>query len=91
MFWNYSENANHCTDEFIDLVDDRLLVFSRGSVRHSLYDLEEDQVLVNMENPWFEYPGQGRPTVEEFHNWKLIALDQKIGAILNDTASSDGP
>ena len=83
MFWNYSESANHFTNEHIELIGGRFLVFSRGNVRHSLYDLEEGSVLINMESPWHEYPRAGRPSRAEFHEWKLLALDEPIGALID--------
>jgi len=85
LFWNYTESANHFTNEKLELVAGRYLIFSRGGVKHSLYDTQTEEVLFNMESPWHEYPaGRGRPTREEFHAWALTAMDGKIEAIVNE-------
>lgn len=52
LFWNYSEAGEHKSNPHIRLVGDRYLVFTRGELDHSLYDLKEDQVLVNEISPW---------------------------------------
>ena len=81
---NYAESGNHCTDEKLEIVGARYLIFWRGGVRHNLYDLKTEQVLFNLEAPWFEYPEEDgkRPTPDEFHEWALIAMDQKIQGII---------
>ncbi len=57
-----------------------------GHVRHSLYDLQTEELLFNIEAPWFAYPHEDgeRPTTDEFHEWALGAMDQKIQGILTE-------
>lgn len=47
LFWNYSEAGEHKNDPHLRLAGDRFLVFTRGGLDHSLYDLKTDQVLIN--------------------------------------------
>jgi hypothetical protein len=86
LIFSYAESANHCTDEKLEIVMNRYLVFSRGGVRHSLYDLDTDETLFNITGPWWEYPHEegNRPSVEDFHEWALVAMDQKIKSILDE-------
>jgi hypothetical protein len=52
LFWNYSEAGDHYDNPKIEIFKDRYLVFSRGGLFHSLYDLRQKTVLVNDESPW---------------------------------------
>jgi len=47
LFWNYSEAGEHQDDPHIRLIGERFLVFTRGGLDHSLYDLKTNQVLIN--------------------------------------------
>jgi hypothetical protein len=42
LFWNYSEAGEHKSNPRIRLVGERFLVFSRGGLDHSLYDLKSN-------------------------------------------------
>ena len=52
LFWNYTEAGDHYEDPKIVILRDRYLVFSRGGLYHSLYDLQQKAVRVNDESPW---------------------------------------
>lgn len=52
LFWNYSEAGDHYNNPKIEILKERYLVFSRGGMYHSLYDLRQRTVLVNDESPW---------------------------------------
>lgn len=55
LFWNYSEAGEHYDHPSISLLQDRFLVFSRGGLYHSLYDVKARKVLVNDESPWHSF------------------------------------
>ena len=52
LFWNYSEAGDHYDNPKIEIIQDKHLVFSRGGLFHSLYDISKGKVLVNDESPW---------------------------------------
>jgi hypothetical protein len=52
LFWNYSEAGEHKGDPHIRLVAERFLVFTRGGLDHSLYDLKSNRVLINATSSW---------------------------------------
>jgi hypothetical protein len=52
LFWNYSEAGDHYDSPKIEIRNGKHLVFSRGGLFHSLYDIGKGQVLVNEESPW---------------------------------------
>ena len=51
LFWNYSEAGDHYDDPKMELVKEHFLVFSRGGAYHSLYDIKNEQVVLNDESP----------------------------------------
>ena len=55
LFWNYSEAGDHYDDPNLKIVNDHFLVFSRGGAYHSLFDIDNEEVLVNEESPWAGY------------------------------------
>jgi hypothetical protein len=52
LFWNYSEAGDHYDNPKIEIIKRKYLVFTRGGLFHSLYDIEKGQVLVNDKSPW---------------------------------------
>jgi len=52
IFWNYSEAGYHYENPKIEIQSNKFLVFSRGGLYHSLYNIETKEVLVNEESPW---------------------------------------
>ena len=52
LFWNYSEAGDHSDNPKIEIQKGRYLLFSRGGLYHSVYDLRHKAVLVNDESPW---------------------------------------
>ena len=86
LFWNYAEAGHHVTDPRIDILKDRYLVFSRGGLRHSLYDLKTRKLLVNETAPWGSYVSANRnqtPGEKEMRDWVRTHLDRPIGLIVN--------
>lgn len=57
LFWNYSEAGDHYDNPKIEMLKDRYLLFSRGGLYHSLYDLRIQKLLVNDESPWNSFQG----------------------------------
>jgi hypothetical protein len=55
LFWNYSEAGDHYDNPKIFILKNKYLVFSRGGLYHSLYDIENNQVVINDESPWASY------------------------------------
>jgi hypothetical protein len=97
LFWNYSELGDHCDNPKIEIIGKKYLVFTRGGLRHSLYDIEKAEVLVNDECPWAasltaeEAKGRsGRilsyeEEMKRMDVWVRENLHSKIEKILNDT------
>ena len=52
LFWNYSEANEHKENPYIRFLKGRYLIFSRGNLDYSLYDLEQNKVLVNENSAW---------------------------------------
>lgn len=52
LFWNYSEAGDHYDNPKIEILKGRYLVFSRGRLYHSIYDIQQKALLVNDESPW---------------------------------------
>ena len=55
LFWNYSESGIHSDNSKIEIRNKKYLVFSRGGLFYSLYDMKSEQVLVNDESPWASF------------------------------------
>ena len=52
IFWNYSEAGNHTADPHIEIIRNKYLLFCRGGLYHSLYDLRSGKTIINDESPW---------------------------------------
>jgi hypothetical protein len=95
IFWNYSEGGDQTDNPRISLVRDRYIVFTRGGLHHSLYDIHDDKVLVNTESPYhglvysddFEKLDP-RPPMEEtermIKEWKIKNLHTPIQKIIGE-------
>lgn len=85
---NYDEGpANH---ENLKLrVKDNLLVFERGNLMHSLYDLKNDKLLINEINPWYKAKQETEQKVDigVLKDWIKTQIHQKIETELNKNAS----
>lgn len=96
LFWNYSEAGDHDDSPKIEVVKKKYLVFSRGGLYHSLYDIEEKRIVVNDESPWASYtlaeesknpPGSLPTNIETkkgMDAWVRKNLHSKIEKILNN-------
>lgn len=51
LFWNYSESGVNSDYPTLQIQKGKYLVFSRGRMYHSLYDIETKQVLANDQSP----------------------------------------
>jgi len=97
LFWNYSELGDHCDNPKIEIIREKYLVFTRGGLHHSLYDIDKAEVLINEECPWSasltegEAKGpSGRPMSNEeemkrMDVWVRENLHSKIEKKINDT------
>lgn len=105
LFENYSEAGNHTSDPKLQVIGGRYLVFSRGGLYHSLYDILTHQVLINIESPWnafldSDYYRQlpGEPNFSEqaphIERWKRATLhdpiEEAIQMNLPPTAAEQG-
>ncbi|MCL5038158.1 MAG: hypothetical protein M1269_13770 [Chloroflexi bacterium] len=95
LFWNYSETGDHSDNAKLEILKGKYLVFSRGGLYHSLYDIDTGQVLVNEENPFVAWlcseedensPELMRPQNMKttLDSWVRKNLHAKIEKILND-------
>lgn len=95
LFWNYSEAGDHYDDPKIEILKNRYLVFSRGGLYHSLYDIQRETLLINDESPWnsfqeseqFKAYGDASPPEETGTGmgvWVRNNLHRRIMAIVND-------
>lgn len=93
IFWNYSEGGDQIENPKIELVHDRYIVFSRGGLYHSLYDIQDNKVLVNEESPYhgLVYSDEfekitPRPSMKETERmlkvWKIKKLHDPIEKII---------
>jgi len=85
IIFNYDEGPkNH---ENIKLsVKKELLVFERGNLMHSLYDLKAEKLLINEINPWNKakkLTPTGKVDQDILNNWIKTNLHQKIEDKLN--------
>jgi len=93
LFWNHSETGIHQSKPIIEIVKGRFLVFSRGGLYHSLYDLRQQTVLVNDPNPWSSFQksvqagNQAQPGAAQagMDAWVRDNLHRKIEALIKGT------
>jgi hypothetical protein len=52
---NYAEGGDHTKNPHIEVIDDTYLVFMRGGLYHSLYDIKAGKTLVNSGSPWHDW------------------------------------
>jgi hypothetical protein len=80
IFWNYDEGPKNMENIRLFIEND-YLVFERGNLYHSLYDLKSDSLLFNEESPWHASNGEGKGKMNE---WIKINLHDKIEVKLNE-------
>lgn len=93
LFANYSEAGEDCENVGIQIVRGEYLVMSRGGLFHSLYDINQEKVLVN---EWCPYAAshdtvEARESerriphaelIQRIHAWTAVHLDQPIRRVL---------
>ncbi len=93
IFWNYSEGGDQTDNPRIELVSSRYIVFTRGGLHHSLYDIQKNRVLVNNTSPYHavvfseEYEKlTPEPSMKEtsrmVKEWKIRNLHKPIEKII---------
>ena len=80
IFWNYDEGPKNMENIRLFIEND-YLVFERGNLCHSLYDLKADSLLFNEESPWHASNGEDKDKMNE---WIKENLHDKIEEKLND-------
>ncbi|GAA4844577.1 hypothetical protein [Algivirga pacifica] len=74
IFWNYDEGPKNMENIRLFIEND-YLVFERGNLYHSLYDLKSDSLLFNEESPWHASNGEDKNQMNE---WIKTNLHDKI-------------
>ncbi|MGV7107847.1 hypothetical protein [Flavobacterium sp. U410] len=74
IFWNYDEGPKNMENIRLFIEND-YLVFERGNLYHSLYDLKSDSLLFNEESPWHASEGEDKDKMNE---WIKTNLHNKI-------------
>ena len=74
IFWNYDEGPKNMENIRLFIEND-YLVFERGNLYHSLYDLKSDSLLFNEESPWHASDGEDKDKMNE---WIKTNLHDKI-------------
>jgi len=74
IFWNYDEGPKNMENIRLFIEND-YLVFERGNLYHSLYDLKTDSLLFNEESPWHASNGEDKDKMNE---WIKTNLHDKI-------------
>jgi hypothetical protein len=80
IFWNYDEGPKNMENIRLFIQNDYLL-FERGNLYHSLYDLKSDTLLFNEESPWHASGGDDKNKMNE---WIKTNLHDKIEEKLNE-------
>ena len=77
--FNYDEGPKNLNDVKIFITKD-FLVLERGNLYHSLYDLKNNQLIINNESPWASCKAKNK---EELNKWIRENLHDKIEKIIN--------
>jgi len=99
LFWNYAEAGDHADNPNIRLVRGRYIVFTRGGLHHSLYDIQQKKTLVNEQSPYHAVVGSEEytkitpdPTMERtselVKEWKMKNLHDPILKIIGSKAAN---
>jgi hypothetical protein len=80
IFWNYDEGPKNMENIKLFIEND-YLVFERGNLYHSLYDLKSDTLLFNEESPLHASEGENK---EKMNEWIKTNLHDKIEEKLNE-------
>lgn len=74
IFWNYDEGPKNIENIRLFIEND-FLVFERGNLYHSLYDLKLDTLLFNEESPWHASNGEDK---DKMNDWIKTNLHDQI-------------
>lgn len=86
LFWNYSEAGEHKDNPRLRMEGERFLVFSRGGLDHSLYDLRAKQVLINEISPWGA--AVGKPDLNLTHEAEMAVVETWVRENLHERIQS---
>lgn len=78
IFGNYDEGPKNIENIRL-FIQNHYLVFKRGNLYHSLFDLKADSLLYNEESPWHVSNGKDKKAMNE---WIKVNLHDKIQEIL---------
>ena len=98
IFWNYSEAGDDTDGASISIVKDRYILFTRGGIYYSLYDLQNNKVLINDESPWHAFIDSDefkqlpkdlklKDQYPFYHKWAYKYLHLPIEGIINQDHS----
>ena len=74
IIWNYDEGPKNMENIRLFIEND-YLVFERGNLYHSLYDLKSDSLLFNEVSPWHASNGEDK---DKMNDWIKTNLHDKI-------------
>jgi len=80
IFWNYDEGPKNMENIRLFIQND-YLIFERGNLYHSLYDLKTDSLIFNEESPLHASNGEDK---EKMNEWIKTNLHDKIEEKLNE-------
>lgn len=84
LFWNYAEASEHKENPFIRISKGKYLIFSRGNLDYSLYDIDQDKVIINEHSVWGAVVAKSDIDLPEkalnqlMNEWALENLHMKI-------------
>ena len=78
IIFNYDEGSPKNIENARIFVQNDYLVFERGNIYHSLYNLKTNKVIVNEESPWHASDG------EDVNKWLMENIHNKIEEILTE-------
>jgi len=74
LFWNYDEGPKNIENIKLFIEND-FLVFERGNLYHSLYDLKTETLILNEESPWAAANSGDKDVINQ---WIKTNLHDKI-------------
>ena len=78
--FNYDEGPKNLNDVKIFIKND-YLIMERGNLYHTLYDLKNEELILNKESPWTSSQAKNK---EEMNKWIKENLHNKIENLINN-------